>query len=407
MSDLPKDWVQVPLKALGREIRQSVTPMPSEPYELYSVPTFPTGRPELLEGAAIKSGKRAVEPDDVLLCKINPRINRVWIVGEPMGFGRQIASTEYLVFRCGDSILPRYLMLFLQAPVFRDWIKLSVEGATGSHTRAKSGPILQQLIPVPPLHEQERIVEMTQDLLWRLEAAERYVDRTAARLQVLRRSILSQTAERCWPETTVGELLVDIQTGRSVRTPGHRAAPDKWGVIKVSAMTWGEFREDENKELPADFTVNPDHEIRPGDLLLSRANTSEYVGASVLVHETRPRLLLSDKSMRLVPKPDVDPIWLQLTLSSPGVREQMSGVATGTSDSMRNISQEKVRALQVRRPPHSVQQALANSIAEQLSQCDRLLGELHRVRQLAEVCRSSILAAAFSGRLTSQEAFSV
>ena len=77
---------------------------------------------------------------------------------------------------------------------------------------------------------------------------------------------------------------------------------DEWGVIKVSAMTWGEFRETENKTVLEGRAVDPRMEIHPGDLLVSRANTVDYVGAVVMVHECRPRLLLSDKSLRLYPR---------------------------------------------------------------------------------------------------------
>src|SRR5262249_367174 len=140
----------------------------------------------------------------------------------------------------------------------------------------------------------------------------------------------------------LGDLVSRIEAGRSFGGPGRRADAEEWGVIKVSAMTWGEFRADENKAVSAD-AVDPRWEIKPGDLLVSRANTTEYVGAPVLVRETRWRLLLSDKSLRLVLDGDVNKEWLLYALSAPQTRRQISAAATGTSDSMRNISQAKLR----------------------------------------------------------------
>src|SRR5690606_15974981 len=104
VSSLPRGWGRVRLRDLGDEVRGSVKPDPTTTYELYSVPAYPSGRPEILSGEEIRSSKRPVEPGDVLLCKINPRINRVWIVAEPIGVGPQIASTEYLVFRTPDPV---------------------------------------------------------------------------------------------------------------------------------------------------------------------------------------------------------------------------------------------------------------------------------------------------------------
>src|SRR5690606_20969828 len=126
-------------------------------------------------------------------------------------------------------------------------------------------------------------------------------------------------------------------------------------------------------------------------------------GATVLVRSCRPKLLLSDKSMRLIPKPGVDRRWLRFALGSPQLRSQMSRHATGTSDSMRNISQEKVRALRIRVPSHGRQAALAVEIEGALSSRGRLQADVGLARARADLLRRSILAAAFSGQIVPQD----
>jgi len=208
----------------------------------------------------------------------------------------------------------------------------------------------QVFLAVAPSHEQERIVVAIAEHLSRLDTAEASAISARLRMNPLERSILQRADDCRWPEMELGELLLDIEAGKSFQTPGRRAAPEEWGVIKVSSMTWGAFDEQENKAVLDVDRVQPRFEIRPGDLLFSRANTSELVGASVLVHRTRPKLLLSDKSMRLLPQGEVDPEWLRYCLGSASVRDQISEVASGTSNSMRNISQDKVRRLRVHLP---------------------------------------------------------
>jgi type I restriction enzyme S subunit len=198
-------------------------------------------------------------------------------------------------------------------------------------------------------------------------------------------------------------VLDEIEAGKSFKTPGRPAEPDEWGVIKVSAMTWGEFDESENKAVLDVERINPRYQIERGDLLLSRANTSELVGATVLVGDRRDRLLLSDKSMRLITKPEVDRRWLRYCLGSPALRAQMSAVATGTSDSMRNISQAKVRALRVRVPTPSAQKEIADRISERLAAATRLSRDAELAGRKLLALRRSILAAAFSGRLVPQD----
>jgi type I restriction enzyme, S subunit len=174
-------------------------------------------------------------------------------------------------------------------------------------------------------------------------------------------------------------------------------------VIKVSAMTWGVFDAGENKAVLSEERVDSRWEIKRGDLLLSRANTTEYVGAPVLVGDCRPRLLLSDKSMRLVPRSDVDTAWLQLALSSPEVRSQMSAVATGTSDSMRNISQEKVKALRLLVPTPDRQHEIVAEVEQRLSLVTAIQGTTEVAERRSAALRRSILERAFGGQLVPQD----
>ncbi|MBL8820566.1 MAG: hypothetical protein JNL58_31375, partial [Planctomyces sp.] len=122
--------------------------------------------------------------------------------------------------------------------------------------------------------------------------------------------------------TPLGDVLLDIQAGKCLSCEERPASLEEWGVLKVSALTWGEFRPWENKVLPAGFEVPPDLEVRSGDLLISRSNTTELVGAIALVGATRSRLMLSDKTLRLVPKRDVvSPEYLEYALRSPACRD--------------------------------------------------------------------------------------
>jgi type I restriction enzyme, S subunit len=136
-----------------------------------------------------------------------------------------------------------------------------------------------------------------------------------------------------------------------------------------------------------------------GDLLVSRANTVEYVGAAVLVGKCRPRLLLSDKSLRLVPNSKVLPGWLLISLRASSARRYIESVATGTSDSMRNISQPKLKALRITLPPIEIQSQIVAEVDRLVSQIEQLDESLRKTRRSAQALRASILFAAFSGML--------
>jgi type I restriction enzyme, S subunit len=148
---------------------------------------------------------------------------------------------------------------------------------------------------------------------------------------------------------------------------------------------------------------DPKYEIRPGDLLLSRSNTVGLVGATVLVDQCRRQLLLSDKSMRLIYCSLLDRAWLQFTLASVPARYQMSKMATGTSGSMRNISQDNVSAVVVALPSLDEQEAIVEAVEDQLSLIDHLEADLDTKLKSAQALRQAILRHAFTGKLVPQD----
>jgi type I restriction enzyme, S subunit len=196
------------------------------------------------------------------------------------------------------------------------------------------------------------------------------------------------------------DLLVGIQAGKSFGAAGRPAGDDEWGIVKVSAMTWGEFRPYENKAVTDTSRIDPRYEIRSGDVLVSRANTTEYVGAPVLVRHTRPRLLLSDKSLRLLPRAEVDPGYLHLIMSAPQTRKRISELATGTKDSMRNISQSALLQLEVPPlPPATEQRRIVELVEDHLSRLDAADGYLDAARRRLVAMERAALATCREGEL--------
>lgn len=284
-------------------------------------------------------------------------------------------------------------------------LAIAALGALDSSTAIPSllRPDLEgQQLAVAPLNEQQRIVAAIEEHLSRLDAAETTLRAGRQRLGALERGVRSLSVAH-GEARKVGDLLRGIEAGKSFRCHGRPASEDEWGVVKVSAMTWGSFDQEENKAVISDERVEPRWEIKEGDLLLSRANTTELVGATVLVHKTRPRLLLSDKSMRLLVRDEVDKAWLQMALSAPESRRQMSAVATGTKDSMRNISQDKVKAVRIRVPSLEEQQRVLATVEEQLSAIDALRTATDRTQRRSRSLRRAVLDRAFRGELVPQD----
>lgn len=137
MSELPINWEKARFDELNQYASKTVIPVnfPDEIFELYSVPSFPTGMPEMLNGLSIGSSKQLVEPGDVLVCKINPRINRVWQVRQKKDL-KQIASSEWIVMRT-DKVDVRFLCHYFSSPDFRNLICQDLTGVGAGQSRLK------------------------------------------------------------------------------------------------------------------------------------------------------------------------------------------------------------------------------------------------------------------------------
>ena len=157
---LPPGWTCGLFGELNQHHNKTEDPLasPDEKYELYSVPIYDTGMPELLCGKEIGSTKQLVNKGDVLLCKINPHLNRSWVVSHYHPEFKCIASSEWLAFS-SDAILPDYARLFFMSPAFKDLMLSNVSGVGGSLMRARATAINSYPIWVPPINEQTRIVQ--------------------------------------------------------------------------------------------------------------------------------------------------------------------------------------------------------------------------------------------------------
>ena len=194
--NLPKGWTRTTLGEIHLDLSQSINPrtMPDQLFELYSVPSFATGKPEITQGNNIGSSKRIIENEAVLLCKINPRINRIWVVENHTDYP-QIASTEWIPFFNLQGLEPRYLCYFFTQHGLRDFLASNVSGVGGSLMRIKPTTFANYPFPIAPLSEQHRIVAKIEELFIKLDAGKEELLQAKARLKRYRQAVLKAAME--------------------------------------------------------------------------------------------------------------------------------------------------------------------------------------------------------------------
>ncbi len=235
--ELPQAWVWTTLGDIRIDQSKTIEPNKFSElfFELYSVPSFELKVPEIVLGSAIGSNKQTVETGTVLLCKINPRINRAWVVGH-FSDCPKIASTEWISFFKLQCLNPKYLCYYLSLKTFRDYLASNASGVGGSLMRINSHTIVNYLFPLAPLLEQQRIVLAIEERFTILDAVTTTLQQNKQKLKRTRASVLKHAVEgkltEKWraehPATESGQQLLEhILTERRAKWEAEQLAKGK------------------------------------------------------------------------------------------------------------------------------------------------------------------------------------
>ncbi|EZP05706.1 restriction endonuclease subunit S [Pseudomonas aeruginosa] len=194
-----------------------------------------------------------------------------------------------------------------------------------------------------------------------------------------------------WEWSRLGEQVIESGAGWSPSCEPRPREGNDWGVLKVSAVSWGVYRPEENKALPVSLEARPEHEVAEGDFLVSRANTAELVARSVVVDSTPSRLMLSDKIVRLRLTKLCDAHYLNLVNSATHARQYYARVAGGTSSSMKNVSREQILSLPIAVPPLPEQHRIVAKVDQLMAFCDQLKARLNQARQVHEQLANALV----------------
>lgn len=407
--------------------------------------------------------RHAVEAGDLLIAALAEPVGRACQV--PASILPAIIKADCIRYKPHPGLSPKFVMHWLNSPQGAKNAEAHSHGVGRLRINMKNMRGLA--VPVAPLPEQQRIVAEIEKQFTRLDAAVANLERVKANLKRARASVLKAAAEgqlvpteaelaraegrdyepasvlleraleergrkheetqegakrkkkykppvepdteglpelpEGWIWGTMDSFLTDIQAGKSFRCDPSKPTGDQVGIVKVSAVTWGTYDEEEAKTVDDPEKVNPEYVIEEGDFLFSRANTIELVGACVIVGGVTRTTILSDKILRLRTTNPAWDRWLLWVLRSLHGREQIESLATGNQDSMRNIGQARIRQIAVPVPPPEELARIVREIESRQSVFDALDKSLSLNLVRCSRLRQSILKRAFEGKLVPQD----
>lgn len=288
----------------------------------------------------------------------------------PEADGRYV-SNEFPTFDVDTSVaLPEFIALYLARPRVWEELQAGSEGMGARRERLQPADFLDLELDLPPLDEQARIVSSVA-VVDRAVHAYQQQGSAARKAHAAAREDLIEATD--FDRVPLSEVVLSVRGGKSPKCLDRPPTSNEYGVLKVSAIRDGQFRPQEAKALPEGMAPAAPS-VHAGDLLYSRANTAALVGAVCRVERDYPRLLLCDKTMRLtVDGERIDPDFLIEAVGTSAPREHIETTAGGTSESMKNISQDGFLAAEVALPPLDEQHRIVAA-----------LSSLRRVRTAAE-----------------------
>ncbi|MBS1207356.1 MAG: hsdS [Proteobacteria bacterium] len=271
-------------------------------------------------------------------------------------------------------------------------------------------------IAIPGLAEQKIIAEKLDTLLAQVDSTKARLEQIQKMLKRFRQAVLAAAVRGKlteewrkennidldkWVQLSLDHIVTKIEAGKNLKCIETPPEHDEYGIIKISAVTWGEYNEEESKTLPENDLFLESRRINVGDFLISRANTIELLGNPVIVKNITKNLMLSDKVLRLV-MPEKDKPWVNIFLRSIYGRHEIEFRSTGNQMSMRNIGQKALLEIPIPKPSDLEQHEIVRRVEQLFAYADTIEKQVNTALARVNNLTQSILAKAFRGELTAQ-----
>ncbi len=433
LGDVPEHWEVVPVKRCLKSITQGWSPQcenyPAEPgqWGVLKVGCVNGGSFDPSENKALPSSLEplpdlSIRQGDVLVSRANTRE----LVGSVA-----VAERDYEQLMLCDKLYrlrvdeqrcdAAFLAGSLSTPAARGVIEATASGASSSMLNIGQAAITGLFIAVPPLREQQQLVSLVRSEAVKIDSLIEEQRRLIDLLKEKRQASISQAVTKGlnpnaptkdsgvqwlgkvpahWTVCALRRVVSNVEQGWSPECDSAPADDQSWGVLKAGCVNRGVFDPAENKSLPDALTPIAEYEVRPGDVLMSRASGSpELVGSAALVGETRGKLMLSDKIFRVHLTPRMMGSFFVWAMNGKALRGQIECALSGGNGLANNLPQSAMLAFLVAVPPVEEQQAISTAIESSVRRCDELVAEADRTVSLLIERRAALITAAATGKI--------
>lgn len=330
-----------------------------------------------------------------------------------------IVSTGFAVLRSKNIVNSKYVGYFVQHQKFIEQVCIRSNGV--SYPAINASELIKIPALLPPISEQQAIVDYLDRETAEMDALITEQKELVSLLKQKRSAIISETVCRGldptvpmkdsgvkwlgmvpeeWNVSKLGLFVKKIESGVSVNgAPYPVASNQQFGILKTSCVSTFQFRPEENKEVNDYEYHRVACPVRKGTLIVSRMNTPELVGACAYSEYNISNLYLPDRLWQVDFLPNIFVKYIWFYLRSIFARCYLASLATGTSSSMQNISQDQFCGIAIVFPSLSKQQAIVDYLDRETSEIDHLITDCESSIHLIKQRRTALISEAVTGKI--------
>lgn len=397
----------------------------------------------------VRKGFTSFQDDDVIMAKITPCMENgkaalVRGLVNGLGFG----STEFHVLRSRGAVLSEFVYHFVRQESFRKVAEAEMTGSVGQK-RVPVTFLEETKLPLPPLAEQNRIVERVGKLLASVNTTQRRLTNTSEILQKLRNALLDaaitgnltmgwrkKTRAMATAKDDLKEVVPSIDgLPRRLRqlemSEGHEALTEAVPVEWETPLLGNLFRFIDYRgknppkssygkrligaknikmgylsEYPVEYVSDKTYESwmtrgfpRKGDILFV---TEGHTMGFAALNDREDEFALAQRTITLQPWQPFDIRCFLYFIMSPLFQQVIRLNATGSAAV--GIKGARLQCLPIAFPPFAEQQAIVKILETLFALTGEIKKQITAATAYSDKLTQSILAKAFRGELIPTEA---
>lgn len=290
-----------------------------------------------------------------------------------------------------DGMTQNYLYYFLQGK----YALLNTKKKGTGTPHLNPDLLKKQMLVVPSIPEQERIITRIEELFSELDKAVKTLQTTKQQLAVYRQAVLNEafSNSESWPQYEFGKIMDVVRNGY-----GNKPADSgdyrilTIGSVRSLALDLCNYRLNNQPFDECDL-------IAENDLLFTRYNGSkEFVGVCAVVPKLKTEYAYPDKLIKFRPHiQDADYSKYLAYYSSSGIARKYLRSKIKTTSGQNGIAGTDIKKMTIHIPSMEVIHRIVFEIESRLSVCESIEQTVDTALAQADAMRQSILKQAFEG----------